>query len=130
MSSELGAQASIAIIVSFGLQWVKKSEYFPWITTKTEKVNQWVSIGIAFFTGVGIFATWDHGTLTITGLTASNVLHAATRGIQQWVFQTTAYRTLIAPPQPGVVQAMLERRVGLPDRRQPPPAEEKKEATP
>lgn len=128
MSSELGAQATIAIIVSFGLQWVKKSQYFPWITTKTENVNKWVSIAIAFFTGVGIFATWDHGTLTITGLTASNALHAITRGIQQWVFQTTAYRTLIAPPPTGLVQAMLEeRRIATTDRRRAvPPIEEKR----
>ena len=109
MASELGAQASIAIIVSFGLQWLKKSKYFPWITTQTEHVNRWVSIGAAFFTGVGIFASWDHGTLTISGLTAGHIFHALTRGVEQWAFQSTVYRSVIAPPQSGVVQSILEK---------------------
>ena len=122
MSSELGAQATIAIIVSFGLQWVKKSQYFPWITTKTENVNRWVSILVAFFTGVGIYAQWNNGTLIITGITATNIYHAVVRAVEQWTFQQTVYRTVIAPPQSGVVQSMIERRVGLADRRQTPRA--------
>ena len=109
MSSELGAQATIAILVSFGLQWLKKSRFFPWLTIETQAVNRWVSIVIAFGAGIGIYATWNQGTLTVTGLTPDNIYHALVRGVEQWAFQTTAYRSLIAPPQPGVVQAMIEK---------------------
>jgi len=112
MASELGAQASIAILVSFGLQALKKSKAFPWITTETQTVNRWVSIAAAFCTGVGIFASWDHGTLTVSGLTGANLIHALTRGVEQWAFQTTAYRAVIAPPQPGIVQSMIEKARG------------------
>jgi len=109
MGSELGAQASIAILVSFGIQWVKKSRFFPWLTVETQAVNRWVSIVAAFCAGIGIYATWNQGTLTVTGLTGINVYHALMRGVEQWAFQTTAYRGLIAPPQPGIVQSMLEK---------------------
>jgi len=109
MASELGAQASAAILISFILQWIKKSKYFPWITVETQTINRWVSIVIAFCAGIGIYATWHEGTLTITGLTAENMFHALTRGVEQWAFQKTTYRGLIAPPQPGVVQYMIDK---------------------
>ena len=118
MSSELGAQASIAILVSFIMQWVKKSRFFPWLTVETEKLNYWMSVIIAFLTGIGIFVTWNQGTLIISGLTSSNIYHALVRGLEQWAFQTTAYRALIAPPPAGYLQAMLERRQATTDRRQ------------
>ncbi len=104
MGSELGTQATVAALVSFGLQWLKTSKYFPWITTETEKLNRWLAIVIAFLSGFGIYATWDHGTVSITGLTAANAYHALVRCIQQWTFQQAAYRTIVAPPLPGAVQ--------------------------
>lgn len=109
MASELGAQATIAIFVSFGLQWLKKSRFFPWLTVETQQLNRWVSIVIAFCAGIGIYVTWHEGTLTVSGLTGPNMAHAIMRGLEQWAFQTTAYRGLIAPPQPGVVQAMIDK---------------------
>lgn len=118
MSSELGAQATTAIFVSFIMQWVKKSRFFPWLTVETETLNYWVSVIIAFLTGIGIFVTWSQGTLTISGLTATNIGHALVRGVEQWAFQTTAYRALIAPPPAGYLQSMLERRTATTDRRQ------------
>jgi len=118
MSSELGAQATTAILVSFVMQWLKKSRFFPWLTVETETLNYWVSAIIAFLTGVGIFVTWSQGTLTISGLTSVNIYHALVRGVEQWAFQTTAYRALIAPPPAGYLQGMLDRRVATQDRRQ------------
>lgn len=105
MPSELGTQATIAVLVSFGLQWLKKTPLFPWITVETQTLNRWVSMVVAAGSGFGILATWDHGTLSITGLTAANAWHALSHVIEQWTFQHAAYRTLIAPPLPGAVQA-------------------------
>lgn len=51
-----------------------------------------------------LFATWDHGTLSISGLTGANLEHALTRIVQQWTFQQAAYRSVIAPPLPGAIQ--------------------------
>lgn len=107
MGNELATQASTAVLLSYALQWLKTSKWFPFITTETQALNRWVSAIVGFVSGFGIFATWDHsaGALTITGLTAANLLHAAVRGVQQFVFQHAAYRTLVAPPLPGAEQS-------------------------
>jgi hypothetical protein len=108
MGNELGTQATVAVLVSFAIQRLKASKYFPWLSGETEKLNRFVSIAIAALSGFGIFIVWDHqGILTISGLTAANLFHAATHGIQQWAFQQTAYRTVIAPPMPGALQPPL-----------------------
>jgi hypothetical protein len=108
MDSELGTQASLAVLVSFAMQRLKASKYFPWLSGETERLNRVVALVIAFLSGFGIFVVWDHhGTLTISGLTAANLFHAATHGIEQWAFQQTAYRTVIAPPLPGALQPPL-----------------------
>jgi hypothetical protein len=104
MGSELGSQATVAVLVSFAIQWIKKSSAFPWLTIETHKLNTLVSVIVAFASGFGIFATWDHGTLAISGLTGVNLAHALTRIVQQWTFQHVAYRTVIAPPLPGAIQ--------------------------
>jgi hypothetical protein len=107
MGNQLATQASVAVLVSYALQWIKQSKWFPFITTETQTLNRWISAVVAFASGLGIFFTWNHtaGTLTIAGLTAANLLHAGTGMIQQWLFQHAAYRTLVAPPLPGAVQA-------------------------
>lgn len=104
-SSQLSTQATIAVAASFALQWLKKSPWFPWLTVETQALNRWVAMVIAAATGFGIYVTWSSGTLNITGLTVANLWHAATRCVEQWTFQHAAYRTLIAPPLPGAVQA-------------------------
>lgn len=107
MGNEFASQASLAVVVSFAMQWLKKSPWFPWISVKTENLNRGISMAIAFLSGFGIFFTWDHAAsaLTISGLTAAHLYHAAARGVEQWIFQQTAYRTVVAPPLPGAVQA-------------------------
>lgn len=108
MGSELGTQATVAVLVSFAIQRLKASKYFPWLTGETEKLNRLVALVVAFLSGFGIFVVWDHhGTLTISGLTGANLFHAVMHGIQQWTFQQTAYRTVIAPPLPGALQPPL-----------------------
>jgi hypothetical protein len=104
-SSTLSSQATVAVVVSFAIQWLKKSPWFPWLTVETQKLNRWVAVVVAAATGFGIYATWTNGALTITGLTPANLWHAATHVVEQWTFQHAAYRTLIAPPLPGAVQA-------------------------
>jgi hypothetical protein len=104
MPTELGSQATLAVLVSFALQWLKNSKYFPWITVETQQLNRLLSVLIAFVSGFGIYATWGQGTLSISGLTAANLFHAGTHAVQQLAFQHAAYRVLIAPPMPGAMQ--------------------------
>jgi hypothetical protein len=111
MSSELGTQTTVAVLVSLLMQWAKQSTMVPWISTKTEILNRWVAAIVSLASGFGIYFAWDHsGTLIISGLTAAHLFHALVRALQQWVFQKVAYRVVIAPPLPGAVQHAEEMR--------------------
>lgn len=107
----LASQATIAALTTYAIQWVKRSPYFPWLTTETQSINRWISGLVAVCSGLGIFLTWDHsaGILTITGLTLTNLLHAGSKVVEQWVIQHAAYKTLVAPPLPGPVRYQQDR---------------------
>jgi hypothetical protein len=108
----LNEQIPLAVISTYVLQWLKQSKLFPWLTVETQTLNRWAGIAIAFLSSVGVLVTFDHaaGVLTISGLTAANLLHVAARITQQWVMQQVAYRTVVAPPLPGALQAGAQER--------------------
>jgi hypothetical protein len=99
----LSVQFTIALISTYALQWLKETKFFPWLTTETQALNRAVSLVIAFLASAGILVGFDHtaGVLTISGLTAANLLHAASRFVQQWAMQQAAYKGLVMPPRPG-----------------------------
>ena len=119
MGNEVSSQATLAIITAFGLQWLKSRPWFPLLNFNTDRLNQAVSTAVAIVSSVGILATFEHGVLTISGLTAANVYHIVSRAVEQYAMQHATYKMAIAPPLPGVMQDA--------DRKAPPAvAEEKK----
>ena len=101
----LSAQITVAVVSTYALQLLKQSRLFPWLTVETQTLNRIAGSVIALLTSVGILVTFSSGTLMITGLTPINLLHAAAHFIQQWVMQQVAYKTVVAPPMPGAMQA-------------------------
>lgn len=109
MGNEFGSQVTLALAVSFVLQWLKKQTWFPWLSFETEKVNRLVSVFISIVAGFGVYFVFDHatGVLTISGLTLANLMHALSHAGEQFMLQHAAYRTVIAPPLPGITQAIV-----------------------
>lgn len=101
----LSAQITVAVVSTYALQLLKQSKFFPWLTVETQTLNRIAGSIIALLTSVGILVTFSAGTLMITGLTPINLAHAAAHFIQQWVMQQVAYKTVVAPPMPGAMQA-------------------------
>jgi hypothetical protein len=103
----LSDQIPLALLSTYALQFVKNSRWFPWLTVESQKLNRIAGVVIAFATSLGILMNFDHaaGILTISGLTGANLLHAGARFIQQYAFQQVAYKTVVAPPLPGALQA-------------------------
>jgi hypothetical protein len=112
LDTALTEQATIAVITTYALQWLKTRKWFPWITTETQRLNRILGFVVAFAASIGVVATFDHtaGVLTITGLTLAGLGHGLARFIQQWCMQQVAYKNLIAPPLPGALQAGAEKQ--------------------
>lgn len=113
---ELQSQLTLALLVPFILQWLKRSSWFPVLTMETSKLNAIVASIIAVAGGVGIAFTYNaqSGVLTVTGLTLASIWNALQHSILQFMMQHTVYRVAIAPPLPGPTQAA--------QREQPPKA--------
>jgi hypothetical protein len=111
LDTALTEQLTLAVITTYVFQALKKSRWFPWLTVESQKLNRAAGIVVAFGASIGVVATFDHtaGVLTVTGLTLSGLGHGLARFVQQWVFQQAAYKTLIAPPMPGQMQAGAEK---------------------
>lgn len=111
LDTALTEQVTLAVITTYAIQLVKKSKWFPWLTVETQKANRIVGVIVAFGASIGVVATFDHtaGVLTITGLTLAGLGHGLARFVQQWVFQQVAYKTVVAPPMPGALQAGAEK---------------------
>jgi hypothetical protein len=111
LDTALTEQITLAAITTYAFQLLKKSRWFPWLTVETQKLNYIFGVVVAFGASIGVVATFDHtaGVLTVTGLTLAGLGHGLARFVQQWVFQQIGYKTLIAPPMPGQLQAGAEK---------------------
>lgn len=110
VDTAISNQIPLALVSTWAIQWIKKSNWFPWLTVETQKLNYVVGGVVAFLSTVGILCNFDHaaGVLTITGLTAANLTHVAARFFQQWAYQQASYKLVVAPPMPGAMQAGAE----------------------
>jgi hypothetical protein len=81
--AQFGSQATVSGFIVMAIQWLKGSKYFPWINQQSQRVNQFLSVGLAFATSLGINHVWNPNTrvlaLTIPTLTVllAAISHAA-----------------------------------------------------
>jgi hypothetical protein len=92
---ELGTSALVAYVVSAGLERLKASSWFPFMTAQTAGLNRIVSIIVAAGSVAGINVVYAAGTLTVTGLTLTGIVGALVEIGRQWVIQQIIYRTAI-----------------------------------
>jgi hypothetical protein len=81
----LSTQVTAAAVVSFLIAFLKKQQWFPWLTAESEKANRLVAIALSGAAALGIHTTFNHatGTLVISGLTLATV----TAGFWHWLSQ-------------------------------------------
>lgn len=83
--SGLEVQVTIAALISFVMAQLKKSRWFPWLSTETAKANRIVAIVLSGFGALGVHIQFDHTahTALITGLSLTAVL----AGLWHWATQ-------------------------------------------
>ncbi len=103
LSTELGSQAGVSVILVYLLQWLKGSPWFPWLSARTDTINRVLAIAVAFFTSVGfqvsMTGTWTSGgTLVIQIPAATAVLSVILHTASQSGFQELFYKLAVKPP--------------------------------
>jgi hypothetical protein len=92
-TEELLSQLTSAAIVVYALQWLKSTSLVSFITAETKTLNRWLSALGAFTGAVGIHFAFDvsAGSLVITGLTVTGLLHGGWHWINQFALQQLMY---------------------------------------
>jgi hypothetical protein len=102
--TDISAQVVASALTVWLIQWIKKIKQIPWISDDSAKLNRLISALLAAGTAVGIHATFNNGTLVITGLTLLGILTAAFNWLKAFVMNEliyqAAYNRLPAPPTP------------------------------
>ena len=87
-------------IISWALEAIKRSRWFPWITGETEKLNHLASAVAATLlaAGIGISSSWDSSSatyvLTLSGLTATNVFNFVSTAVGNYMLQKGWFKVL------------------------------------
>lgn len=113
----VGVQISWAVITAYGIQWLKRLSFIPFVNFDTENLNRFLAIlcavgtssGIGFIfnrTGPGIFS------MAVTGISVSSVYHLISGTVQQFALQHAVYKGIIAPPLAGPIQQVIRRNGG------------------
>lgn len=102
------------------LNWLKGSQYFPWITKEKTTLLRWLSAVAAVAASAGIGHVWnaaDHS-ITISGLTLPNIVTFAWGAIKQFAMNETLFQVTKKPPtnieQAGEVKANVAVLGGAP----------------
>ena len=98
METELiTSQLTAAYATSAVLQWLKGKPWFPFANANTAALNRATSMVLALIAAIGLHYTFDaeSGVLTISGLTAANILHTVWAWVQQYALTQASYKGLI-----------------------------------
>lgn len=85
----VSTQMTVAAVGAYILRLIQKWDRVPWVTTHTQVISVIFRAAIAFFSAIGINATWngvDHA-LTITGLSFVTIAYGLWHVITLYVMQ-------------------------------------------
>lgn len=100
MDDSLQTTLVINAVAVWGLQWLKGTKFFPWLTAETEKLNRIASALVAALASAGMVFTIAHvgggGTGDITlhyaGVTAVNAVHFLWHGVGNYASQKALFK--------------------------------------
>ncbi|MGC2234270.1 MAG: hypothetical protein WBA09_22405 [Candidatus Acidiferrum sp.] len=99
---------TVSGITVAAINWLKRSEYFPWITKEKTTLLRGMSIVVAAASGVGIQHVWnsaDHS-LIISGLTGANMVAFLWAIIKTFTMNETIFQATKPASNPAVVEAV------------------------
>ena len=90
-------QMIIAAVVSFAIEHLKQSRWFPFLSLSSARANAFAGVVVAVASSLGIHFEFNHaaGTLVITGLSLATIWHFGQDILTQWIFQQLVYKGAI-----------------------------------
>jgi hypothetical protein len=94
MQDLIVSQVTLSTVVVVVMEWLKKAQWFPWLSAQSDKVNKVLGALLAAVTAVGIHYTYDASTatLTFTGISLAALGHALWHWLQSYAVQETIYK--------------------------------------
>lgn len=104
VQTELPALITTSAMCVAVIQWLKNTKLVPFMDQHTAAINRTVAWMAAMISAAGIHYTWDAATatLTITGLHASTIIHAAADVTKNYAFQWLIYKGIVKGPAADV----------------------------
>lgn len=121
----LGQRAAMAYVAAMVIDWLKRTNWVPWINHNTDKLNRVVSIVAAIGQTAGFNFIFE-GTLDAGGIlhvsipSLSAIVHFATDSVYTFAAQEFAYKVAMKPRAVEGVP-VPEREYGAPAPPAPPP---------
>jgi hypothetical protein len=113
----LYAQAALAVIVTHGLEALKKTEWVPWLRMDTKRLAHGISVVMAFLSAVGISLTMEGsllagGRLMLAWPPAEDLAKMIMTFATSYGAQRHYYERAVKPAAPAVVFTALNRGGG------------------
>lgn len=94
------SQLTAGMVMSFFLQEIKKSRFFPWLTMETAKLNRIAAGVLAALTALGIHFAYTHvgttWTFTFSNVSLPVILHGLWDWLSSFAFQQGWYKAIVA----------------------------------
>ena len=101
MDSDLLAhQAGLAVLIVGSLDYLKRANWFPWLSEHTETLNRLVSVAAAISAAAGLSVVSHHGNwqtggdLTIVVPPLSTILTGLSHAASQWALTEAGHKIL------------------------------------
>jgi hypothetical protein len=116
VSTELPALISTSAMSVAIIQWLKNTKYIPFMDQHSAGINRVVGWCSALASSAGIHYSYDAhvGTLTLTGLTAMAIFHAATDATKSYAFNWLIYNGLVKGRAADVAAVAERQAQGMP----------------
>ena len=106
-ASHAASSLGMGIFMTYFIEWLKASPYFPWITAEKDKIVKTAHLVGAIVSAAGIHYSWNAAThtLTIPNLTGAVVALAVWKIAQQYLFQKWVYDSAVKSKNGSTVKA-------------------------
>jgi hypothetical protein len=101
IKTQVELQATVTLAITYFIQYIKKSKWFPWFTKYTETANHLLHIAVSVLAAFGI-------QVSTTGFNIDHLLSTGLQFIQTYLLSKGAYHLLLAPNDTVQVPATKE----------------------
>ncbi len=103
-------QILAGVAVAYVIEWMKKTERFPWLSIHSTELTRVVSLAVALVMGIGVTITWgDHQVILGWPTSLDAAISEFKNAFTSWIVQEATYKGFIRKPAEPVFVSRLPR---------------------